>query len=35
MIDISQATDVLDNESLKTHKKEIQLVDKKLIFDFK
>ncbi|MGO3237143.1 MAG: esterase-like activity of phytase family protein [Psychroflexus halocasei] len=35
MIDISQATDVLDIESLKTHKKEIQLVDKKLIFDFK
>ncbi|SEA10230.1 esterase-like activity of phytase family protein [Psychroflexus halocasei] len=35
MIDISQATDVLDIESLKTYKKEIQLVDKKLIFDFK
>lgn len=35
MIDISQATDILDIESLKTHKKEIQLVDKKLIFDFK
>lgn len=35
LIDISEATKVLDIESLKTHKKEIQLVDKKLIFDFK
>lgn len=35
MIDISEATDILNHKRLKAHKKDIQLVDKKLIFDFK
>ncbi|MDN6280475.1 MAG: esterase-like activity of phytase family protein [Psychroflexus sp.] len=35
IIDISKATDILKHKDLKAHKKDIQLADKKLIFDFK